>query len=183
MDNENLIAVRDYARKIHNGQLRKGGDPYFHHVVEVEELCRELFDGNQLGLQGDDERFNVLATALLHDSIEDTAADYEDIEHVSNRQVADWVKLLSEDKRKPKIIRRREYLEVLGASCSVVQAIKLADIYSNVTGITFREENDWIKRYLELSLEVIERLRLVKELDLYFKCLDAISVVESKLTI
>jgi (p)ppGpp synthase/HD superfamily hydrolase len=129
LNNENLIAVRDYARQIHNGQLRKGGDPYLYHVTEVEELCRELFDGDQLCLQSNNDRFNVLATALLHDSVEDTAADYEDVERMSNRQVADWVSLLSEDKRKPKPIRRREYLEVLSASCSAVQAVKLADIH------------------------------------------------------
>ena len=182
MDNANLIAVRDYARQIHNGQVRKGGDPYFYHVAEVEELCRELFDGGQLGLQSSNDRFDVLATALLHDSIEDTAADYEDVERMSNCQVADWVNLLSEDKRKPKPIRRLEYLEVLGASCSAVQAIKLADVYSNISGITFREEERWIAGYLELSIELLGSLPLVSDLRLYSETQEAISVVKSKLT-
>ncbi|WP_290778610.1 HD domain-containing protein [Hoeflea sp.] len=167
--------------QIHRGQTRRGGEPYFDHLIEVEELCRQLLERNQFGLQGEDNRFDILATALLHDSIEDTATDYEDVLRVANRQVADWVGLLSEDKRKPKSIRRLEYLDVLGSACFVVQTIKLADIYSNVSGINFREENNWIIEFLEQSEQVLENLHSVKNLDLFAQSQEAITGVKSQL--
>lgn len=183
MNKAGLIRIREYARQLHRGQVRKGGEPYFRHVNEVAEICSQLLDSDQLSLQVDGDRFDVLATALLHDSIEDTAADYEDILQTSNPRVAEWVGLLSEDKRKPKPIRLIEYLEVLGSACSAVQAIKLADVYSNVTGITFREERQWIANYLEQSQDVLDKLHSVKNLNLFFECQKAINAGKSKLVL
>ncbi|MBC7283169.1 HD domain-containing protein [Hoeflea sp.] len=169
--------------QIHRGQTRRGGEPYFNHLIEVEELCRQLLEQNEFGLQGENNRFDILATALLHDSIEDTATDYEDVLRVANRQVADWVGLLSEDKRKPKKIRRLEYLDVLGSTCFVVQTIKLADVYSNLSGVNFSEERDWILEYLERSKQVLEKLQLVRHLNLFTQSQETISKIKSQLSL
>ena len=135
MVERSLDTVRAFVRQLHAKQTRKGGAPYYDHLIEVEELCSRIYSSDEIDLRSQYDLFDILAAALLHDSIEDTVADYENVELVSNSRVANWVAVLSEDKRKPKLIRRSEYIEVLSVSCTAVQVIKLADIYSNVSGL------------------------------------------------
>ena len=52
-----------YAMKAHGQQKRASGDPYISHPLEVASILT--------GLKLDDE---TIATALLHDTIEDTPA-------------------------------------------------------------------------------------------------------------
>lgn len=57
-----------YARKAHEGQLRKSGEPYINHPVAVAEILAGLeLDGV------------TLAAALLHDVVEDTAVTDEEL--------------------------------------------------------------------------------------------------------
>lgn len=163
-----LNEVRRYARRIHHGQSRRGGVPYINHLIEVAELCAKIYDRKEVDLPF--ERTDILAAALLHDSIEDTAADFEDIENASNRQVAEWVSLLSEDKRLPKSIRKPDYIKQVSNAGIVVQVIKVADLYSNVAGITFEEDEGWIHQYLAGALVTLKTLRKVKDTSLALEC-------------
>jgi GTP diphosphokinase / guanosine-3',5'-bis(diphosphate) 3'-diphosphatase len=69
-----------YAMKAHGKQFRASGDPYFAHPLEVAAILTEL----KL-----DE--STIATALLHDTIEDTVATYEDIKENFGKEIADLV--------------------------------------------------------------------------------------------
>jgi len=69
-----------YAMKAHGKQFRASGDPYFAHPLEVAAILTEL----KL-----DE--STIATALLHDTIEDTLATYEDIKENFGKGIADLV--------------------------------------------------------------------------------------------
>ena len=63
--------IRDayaYAEEKHRDQLRRSGDPYFSHPVAVAKYLIEK--------SLDDE---LIATALLHDTVEDTPASVEEI--------------------------------------------------------------------------------------------------------
>ena len=67
--NENLIrAAYDYGRAMHEGQRRHSGEPYFNHPVAVAAILTEQ--------QLDDA---TIITALLHDTIEDTKASYNEV--------------------------------------------------------------------------------------------------------
>src|SRR5258706_13704886 len=57
-----------YAMKAHGKQFRASGDPYFAHPLEVAAILTDL----KLDVP-------TIVTALLHDTIEDTLATYEDI--------------------------------------------------------------------------------------------------------
>ena len=62
MYNTELIGrAYDKAKKLHNGQLRKSGEPYIIHPIAVAVILAKL------GM--DDE---TLVAGLLHDSVEDT---------------------------------------------------------------------------------------------------------------
>jgi RelA/SpoT family (p)ppGpp synthetase len=63
-----IAAAYDYARRMHEGQVRTSGEPYVSHPVAVAVLIAEqrLDDASVI-------------TALLHDTIEDTGSTYMEI--------------------------------------------------------------------------------------------------------
>jgi GTP pyrophosphokinase len=69
-----------YSAKVHQGQLRKSGEPYLIHPLEVAGLLAEL----KL-----DEASVV--TGLLHDTIEDTLATAEEITELFGKEIAELV--------------------------------------------------------------------------------------------
>ncbi|MGJ8547110.1 MAG: RelA/SpoT family protein [Sulfitobacter sp.] len=79
--NEKLIrAAYDFGREMHEGQFRHSGEPYFTHPVAVAAILTEQ--------QLDDA---TLITALLHDTIEDTKANYAEVEKRFGGEVAELV--------------------------------------------------------------------------------------------
>ena len=67
-----LLQAAAFAARAHRNQWRKDGQtPYVSHVFRVCLTVRQLF-----GVDDDD----VLTAALLHDTIEDTDTDFDDIE-------------------------------------------------------------------------------------------------------
>jgi GTP diphosphokinase / guanosine-3',5'-bis(diphosphate) 3'-diphosphatase len=69
-----------YSAKVHQGQIRKSGEPYLIHPLEVAGLLAEL----KL-----DEA--SIVTGLLHDTIEDTLATKEDLAELFGPEIADLV--------------------------------------------------------------------------------------------
>jgi len=69
-----------YGRQMHEGQFRKSGEPYFTHPVAVAAILTEQ--------RLDDA---TLVTALLHDTIEDTKANYSDVAREFGEEVAELV--------------------------------------------------------------------------------------------
>ncbi len=69
-----------YSAKVHQGQIRKSGEPYLVHPLEVAGLLAEL----KL-----DEASVV--TGLLHDTIEDTLATKEEISELFGAEIAELV--------------------------------------------------------------------------------------------
>ena len=69
-----------YSAKVHTGQLRKSGEPYLVHPLEVAGILAEL----KL-----DE--SSVVTGLLHDTIEDTLATKQEISELFGAEIADLV--------------------------------------------------------------------------------------------
>ncbi len=69
-----------YSAKVHTGQLRKTGEPYLVHPLEVAGILAEL----KL-----DE--SSVVTGLLHDTIEDTLATKEEIAELFGAEIAELV--------------------------------------------------------------------------------------------
>lgn len=72
--------AHDYAKKMHEGQFRSSGEPYYTHPVEVAQILAEM-----------KMDVTTIVTAILHDTVEDTPATYEDIEKKFGKVVADLV--------------------------------------------------------------------------------------------
>ncbi|WP_374391294.1 bifunctional (p)ppGpp synthetase/guanosine-3',5'-bis(diphosphate) 3'-pyrophosphohydrolase [Tabrizicola sp.] len=69
-----------YGMKMHDGQMRKSGEPYFTHPVAVAAILTEQ--------RLDDA---TIITALLHDTIEDTRSTYADLTDLFGAEVAELV--------------------------------------------------------------------------------------------
>lgn len=113
-----------FAARAHQGQLRKDGrTPYSSHPFRVCMTLSQLFSCNDI---------QVLIAAALHDTIEDTTTDYDDIVSDFGADVANWVRCLSKDKRLPENEREAAYAHDLATACWQVQLIKMADMYDNL---------------------------------------------------
>jgi guanosine-3',5'-bis(diphosphate) 3'-pyrophosphohydrolase len=112
------------AARAHEGQRRKDEKtPYVSHVFRVCMILRDLFDLR-------DPR--MLCAAVLHDTIEDTKSDFDDLVEDFSPEVAKWVALLTKDKRMQDGPREAEYLQQLQGAEWQVKACKLADVYDNL---------------------------------------------------
>ena len=108
----------------HRHQLRKDGrTPYVSHPVRVALTCAIVFG------VGDD---TTITAALLHDLIEDTTTDYDDLLERFGKDVADIVACLSKDARLIEPQREAAYDQQLAAGPWRARLIKLADVYDNL---------------------------------------------------
>lgn len=127
-DDRSLLDAVAFAARAHKGQERKDGrTPYASHPFRVCLIVRHLF--------GFDDR-RMLITALLHDTIEDTTTDFDDLADKFGNEIAEWVAYLSKDKRRADDQRERAYIEGLQSAPWQVQVCKLADVYDNLQDAT-----------------------------------------------
>lgn len=119
-----LLRAIAFAARAHRPQLRKDGEtPYVSHVFRVCLTVRHVF-----GV--DDEA--TLAAAVLHDTIEDTITDFDDIEKGFGAEVAEWVRALSKEKRDRESEREKKYIDGLAQAPWQVKMCKLADVHDNL---------------------------------------------------
>ncbi len=112
-----------YAAWAHRHQVRKDHTtPYCAHVARVAMTVSNVFEYK-------DEI--TLAIALLHDTIEDTTTDYEDLRSRFGTVIADGVSRLTKNMALPKELREPAYdLQIADAPWNV-KLVKLADVYDN----------------------------------------------------
>jgi guanosine-3',5'-bis(diphosphate) 3'-pyrophosphohydrolase len=119
-----LAAAEEFARWKHQHQFRRDGvTPYVEHPKAVMGILRDEFEVKDV---------DTLAAGLLHDTIEDTATDYDEVAERFGRRVADYVALLTKDKRLPEEKRERTYFAQLARAPLPVRFCKIADSLHNV---------------------------------------------------
>ena len=114
------------AARVHHNQSRKDEEetPYFSHPARVALTVAVKF-----GCTDDD----ILAAAFLHDVLEDTLVDYDDLLRKFDKEIADTVAALSKDSRLVEPERERRYDEELSKAGWKTKLIKLADVYDNLS--------------------------------------------------
>jgi guanosine-3',5'-bis(diphosphate) 3'-pyrophosphohydrolase len=73
----------------------------------------------------------ALVAALLHDLIEDTTTDYDDLIEQFGKEAADAVAALTKDARLPESAREEAYDRQLSQASWQARLVKLADVYDN----------------------------------------------------
>ena len=108
----------------HGDQTRKGSSiPYVTHVVHVAHI---------VATHGFDEE--VVAAALLHDVVEDTPVELDELEDRFSTRVASLVECLTEDKTIRDLNERNHHtVETLRRAHTDGKAIKAADVIHNMS--------------------------------------------------
>ncbi len=116
-----------YAMQKHGHQRRASGDPYFSHPLEVAAILTDMHL---------DEA--TIAVALLHDTIEDTAATRQEIDELFGSDIGKLVEGLTKLKKLDLVSKKAEQAEnlrklLLAISEDVrVLLVKLADRLHNM---------------------------------------------------
>jgi len=136
LDAELLSRAYRYSEKAHTGQMRRNGDPYVTHCVEVAKILAEL----QLDTV-------TVASALIHDVIEDTPVTVEDVEREFGREVAQIVDgvtkighLPTGSREERQVENYRKLLLSIAKDARVI-LIKLADRLHNMRTLDFMPED------------------------------------------
>lgn len=112
-----------YAARAHNHQYRKDKKtPFVAHPFRVAMVLRDIF--------GCDDEV-AIATALLHDTIEDTRTDFDDIHKRFGREVADCVACMTKNMLLIEPEREKDYDIRLEKGPWQARIVKLADVYDN----------------------------------------------------
>src|ERR1700691_5631372 len=93
-----------FAAQRHSTQRRKGKahEPYVNHLAEVAELVATATEGQDA---------NLVAAAVLHDTVEDTATLPAELAAVFNADVASLVAEVTDNKKLSKAERKRLQVE------------------------------------------------------------------------
>lgn len=133
---ERLYKAYAYAARAHLGQYRKKTKiPYFTHIITTMNYALELT-----------QDIEVLAAAILHDTVEDTWVTFGDLKKEFGERVARLVETETENKRRDMPasqtweIRKRETIEHLKNASSDTKIIVLADKTANLESIA-REQH------------------------------------------
>ncbi len=151
-----VLRAARFAAEHHTDQKRKGerAEPYINHPLEVANLLVTVGNVN------DPE---VLAAALLHDTIEDCDVTRAEIAERFGERVANIVVELTDDKSLPKDERKRLQVEHAPHMSHAAKQIKLADKISNVHDITMSPPADWPQErligYVDWGEAVVAGLR------------------------
>src|ERR1700678_2817444 len=146
-----------FAAQRHSTQRRKGKahEPYVNHLAEVAELVATATEGQDA---------NLVAAAVLHDTVEDTATLPAELAAVFNADVASLVLEVTDDKSLDKAGRKKLQVAPAAAKSNRAKFIKLADKTSNLRSLVKSPPDDWsVKRrqeYLDWALEVAQGLRV-----------------------
>jgi GTP pyrophosphokinase len=118
-----------YADDKHAGILRKSGEPYIHHLIEVAFILASLQGGP-----------HTIAAGFLHDVVEDTDVTVDDLKKAFNEDIASLVESLTNiqrlklSHRKPEDFAAEDHRKIfLGMARDIrVIIIKLADRLHNM---------------------------------------------------
>ena len=138
-----------FSMQAHGSQKRASGDPYYSHPIEVAGILTDL----HLDVE-------TIATAILHDTIEDTVATHEEIERLFGANVArmvDGVTKLSKIEAQSENERAAENLRkfLLAMSDDIrVLLVKLADRLHNMRTLHFIPNPDKRRRIARETLDI-----------------------------
>ena len=150
-DADEALLNRAYVFSVnaHGTQKRASGDPYFSHPIEVAGILTDLHLDAE-----------TIATAILHDTIEDTVATREEIERLFGPSVArlvDGVTKLSRIEAQTESERAAENLRkfLLAMSDDIrVLLVKLADRLHNMRTLHFIAKPEKRRRIARETMDI-----------------------------
>ena len=151
-----LFRALAFAAHKHRDQRRKDAEasPYINHPIALAEV---------LAGEGGVADVEVLAAALLHDTIEDTATTAAELRAEFGERIAAMVEEVTDDQNLPKAERKRLQIEHAAGLSPGARLVKLADKICNLRDVADRPPAKWDlqrrQEYFEWARRVIDGLR------------------------
>lgn len=146
----------EYIKKKHDGQKRMQGTPYYTHPLQVAKILKD---------KGSSEDYQIVG--LFHDLLEDTDTTYNDILKLSNKTIADAVKLLTKEDG----YIMKQYIDRIENN-EMAKMVKLADRLHNISETHLASEEfkqkyikETIEWYLPLAKDTVFEEDLKQELE------------------
>lgn len=152
----NLIATAlDFAAKKHRDQRRKdhAASPYINHPILLFKI---------LAVEAKVTDEIVLASALLHDTVEDTDTTFEEIERHFGSVIASIVKEVTDDMSLPRLKRKEQQVQHAPNLSQEAALVKYADKIANLRDLMCAPPLHWsLERkiqYCDWSVQVIQNI-------------------------
>ncbi len=147
-EKDKVLEALKLSEVAHSNQLRKSGDPFITHPIEVAKILTSI------KLDGDS-----IAAGLLHDTIEDTNLIIEEIEDKFGNQISNLVQGLTKISKYSLKVNNQKFGEnykklILATTQDLrVILIKLADRLHNMRTINFIND---VNKKTNVALETLE---------------------------
>ena len=151
-----VLKAVQFATWKHRDQKRKDvkASPYINHPVALAEL---------LWTEGGVRDAVVIASALLHDTLEDTETSVEELRGTFGVHVAEVVEEVTDVKWLGKTSRKRLQVARAGRSSPRAKQVKLADKICNLRDIIANPPAGWSverkRAYFDWAKSVIDQVR------------------------
>jgi guanosine-3',5'-bis(diphosphate) 3'-pyrophosphohydrolase len=148
-----LLRAVAFAAEKHKNQRRKDVDatPYINHPIALASVLIE---------EGGIDDVIVLAAAILHDTIEDTATTADELRSAFGNEIAGIVLEVTDDKSLPKEVRKEEQIKHAVNASPKAKLVKLADKICNLRDIASSPPADWSderkRGYVEWAAKVVD---------------------------
>uniref|UniRef100_A0AC35F792 HD domain-containing protein n=1 Tax=Panagrolaimus sp. PS1159 TaxID=55785 RepID=A0AC35F792_9BILA len=152
---ELIIKATDFSARRHRFQKRKDNrTPYVNHPIGVAHILTNeahIYDPV------------VLASALLHDTVEDTKTTLDELKVMFGSEVCDIVAECTDDKSKPYNVRKQLQIDHAAGHTFKAKLVKLADKLYNLRDLERQAPHGWDRKrcrdYAKWSKEVISQMR------------------------
>jgi|TARA_R110000764_G_scaffold95991_3_gene179946 (p)ppGpp synthase/HD superfamily hydrolase len=144
-------AIR-FAANAHRKQTRTSGDAYITHPVEVAKIVKQFKKSHNLEA--------LISAAYLHDTVEDTDTELEDITKMFGGLVASMVKELTSDEQSKEFkASKADYLSAkMSSMSSWALVVKLADRIHNISDLNTAKTKKWASNYKKQTTQIMDEL-------------------------
>jgi len=150
-----ILKACEFAADKHRNQRRKDQTrtPYINHPLSVARALAE---------EGGVKDAEILAAAILHDTLEDTRTTLKELQKAFGRRVASMVAEVTDDKTLPKQVRKQRQIDHGPRKSKGAALIKVADKICNLRDLAQSPPTHWTVerkgKYIEWAQEVVRAL-------------------------
>lgn len=151
-----LLKALAFAAERHSRQRRKDVDasPYINHPIALANVL-----ANEAGI----DNAEVLAAAVLHDTLEDTETTVADLDAAFGPRICRIVLEVTDDKTLAKAVRKQLQIDLAPQLSHEAKLVKLADKICNLRDVATTPPVGWVlerrQAYFDWAKQVVDRIR------------------------